>query len=118
MIVIDIISWIFLAAGSFFSVVGGVGIVRLPEFFSRLHGGGITDTLGAALIVIGLAFQKNGMRAVFFIMSWGIQNRFWSQSGGRRRYWSSPYRKNESLKFEIRFRFRTAVSNSVAVPLS
>ena len=57
MIVLDIISWALLVTGSFFAIVGGVGIVRMPEFFSRLHGGGITDTLGAALIVLGLAFQ-------------------------------------------------------------
>lgn len=57
MIVLQIISWIFLLAGSFFAIVGGIGIVRMPEFYSRLHGGGITDTLGAALILIGLCFQ-------------------------------------------------------------
>lgn len=57
MIVLDIISWIFLLAGSFFAIVGGIGIVRMPEFYSRLHGGGITDTLGAILILIGLCFQ-------------------------------------------------------------
>jgi multicomponent Na+:H+ antiporter subunit G len=56
-ILLDILTWIFLLTGSFFALVGGVGIVRLPEFFSRLHGGGITDTLGAGLIVIGLLFQ-------------------------------------------------------------
>lgn len=60
MIVLDALSWFFLMTGSFFSIVGGVGIIRLPEFFSRLHGGGITDTLGAALIVIGLLFQVAG----------------------------------------------------------
>lgn len=54
---LDIVSWVFLILGSFFSIVGGIGIVRLPEFFSRLHGGGITDTLGAGLILIGLLFQ-------------------------------------------------------------
>lgn len=58
-IVLDIITWIFLLAGSFFAIVGAIGIVRLPEFFSRLHGGGITDTLGAALIIIGLFFQSH-----------------------------------------------------------
>lgn len=57
MIVLDVLTWIFLIAGSFFSIVGGVGIIRLPEFFSRLHGGGVTDTLGAGLIVTGLMFQ-------------------------------------------------------------
>lgn len=54
---LDIVSWVFLILGSFFSIVGGIGIVRLPEFFSRLHGGGITDTLGAGLLVLGLLFQ-------------------------------------------------------------
>lgn len=54
---LDILSWIFLLAGSFFSIVGGIGILRLPEFFSRMHGGGITDTMGAGLIVTGLLFQ-------------------------------------------------------------
>ncbi len=57
MIVLDIITWVFLILGSFFAIVGGIGIVRLPEFYSRLHGGGITDTLGAGLIVTGLLFQ-------------------------------------------------------------
>lgn len=54
---LDIASWFFLISGSFFSIVGGIGIVRLPEFFSRLHGGGVTDTLGAAGIILGLLFQ-------------------------------------------------------------
>ena len=54
---IDVLSWILLVSGSFFAIVGGIGIVRMPEFFSRLHGGGITDTLGAALIILGLFLQ-------------------------------------------------------------
>jgi len=57
MIVLDILTWIFLIAGSFFAIVGGIGIIRLPEFFSRLHGGGVTDTLGAGLIIVGLLFH-------------------------------------------------------------
>lgn len=43
-----------LAVGSLFAVIGGIGIVRLPEFYARLHGGGITDTLGAGLVLCGL----------------------------------------------------------------
>ena len=48
-IAVEIASWAFLILGSFFSIVGGIGIVRLPEFFSRLHAGGVTDTLGGSL---------------------------------------------------------------------
>lgn len=61
MIALDIVSWIFLVLGSAFSIIGGIGIVRLPEFYSRLHGGGITDTLGAGLIVVGLMLQSDGV---------------------------------------------------------
>ena len=56
-IVLQVLSWAFLLSGSFFAIVGGIGIVRMPEFYSRLHGGGITDTLGAALIIFALMFQ-------------------------------------------------------------
>lgn len=59
-ILIAILVWIFLISGSFFAIVGGIGIVRLPEFFSRLHGGGITDTLGAGLIMVGLLIHGIG----------------------------------------------------------
>ena len=52
--VLPILSGILLVAGGLFSIVGGIGIVRLPEFYSRLHGGGITDTAGAAMILTGL----------------------------------------------------------------
>jgi multicomponent Na+:H+ antiporter subunit G len=55
--VVDVISFVFLLAGSFFAVVGGIGLIRLPCFFARFHGAGITDTLGAGLILIGLMFQ-------------------------------------------------------------
>ncbi|TWU03466.1 monovalent cation/H(+) antiporter subunit G [Neorhodopirellula pilleata] len=56
MIVLEFIGCFFLIAGAVFSIIGGVGLVRLPEFFSRMHGGGITDTMGAGLVVIGLMF--------------------------------------------------------------
>lgn len=54
MIAVDIIAVLLLAVGSIFAIIGGVGIIRLPEFFSRLHGAGITDTMGAGLILAGL----------------------------------------------------------------
>ena len=56
-LLVDVISWACILSGSFFAVVGGIGIVRLPDFYTRLHGGGITDTMGAGLILLGLMFQ-------------------------------------------------------------
>jgi multicomponent Na+:H+ antiporter subunit G len=56
-LLLDILSAIFLVSGSLFAIIGGLGVLRFPDFFSRLHGGGITDTMGAGLIMLGLVFQ-------------------------------------------------------------
>lgn len=56
-VILDIISWIFLLGGSFFCLTGAVGLLRFPEFFSRIHAASLTDTLGASMILIGLMFQ-------------------------------------------------------------
>ncbi len=61
----DVVTWIFLLAGSFFAVVGGIGIVRLPDFYTRIHGAGITDTMGAGLILVGLMFQSGWSLVTF-----------------------------------------------------
>jgi len=55
--VVEIGSWGFLLAGAFFVVTGGVGLIRFPDFFTRLHPAGVTDTMGAGLTLIGLMLQ-------------------------------------------------------------
>jgi len=54
---LDVLSGIFLIAGGALGVLGGIGLLRFPDFYSRLHAAGITDTLVAFLIVIGLMLQ-------------------------------------------------------------
>ena len=56
-VVVDVISWTCLLLGGGFCIVGGIGLLRLPDFYSRMHANGLTDTLGAGLILIGLMFQ-------------------------------------------------------------
>lgn len=56
-LVIDAVSWAFLASGSFLVVVGALGLIRMPDFYTRMHAAGITDTLGADLILMGLMVQ-------------------------------------------------------------
>ena len=53
----DILSWLLLVGGGFFLVVGGTGLLRLPDFYARMHAAGVTDTLGAYLILLGLMVQ-------------------------------------------------------------
>lgn len=54
---IDILSWILLLGGGAFGMLGGLGLVRFPDFYTRLHAAGMTDTLCALLIVSGLILQ-------------------------------------------------------------
>lgn len=54
---LDVLGWFFIGAGSFFLFVGGLGIIRLPDLYTRMHAAGVTDTLGAGLILAGLATQ-------------------------------------------------------------
>jgi multicomponent Na+:H+ antiporter subunit G len=54
---LDLLSWALLLNGSFFCVVGGIGIVKFPEFYTRTHAASITDTMGAGLILTGLMIQ-------------------------------------------------------------
>ena len=56
--VLDGLSWGLLLSGSFFVLVGGVGLLRFPDFFARLHAVGVTDTLGSWLMLAGLALQS------------------------------------------------------------
>lgn len=51
---VEIIVIIFLAAGIFFMFAGAIGLLRFPDFYTRLHATGKCDTLGPALIIGGL----------------------------------------------------------------
>ena len=54
---IDILSWISLTAGSFFVVVGAIGLYRMPDVYTRMHSAGIIDTVGAGLLIYGMLLQ-------------------------------------------------------------
>lgn len=55
-----LLTWIsaaLLLTGGVFGILGGIGLLRFPDFYSRLHAAGITDTLCALLIIAGLLIQ-------------------------------------------------------------
>lgn len=56
-LLLDVVSALMLLGGAFFVVTGGIGLFRLPDFYTRLHASGVTDTLGAGLILLGLTLQ-------------------------------------------------------------
>ncbi len=56
-IVLDILSWLSLGLGCALVIIGSLGLVRLPDMYTRMHAAGITDTLGTMMVMLGLAFQ-------------------------------------------------------------
>jgi multicomponent Na+:H+ antiporter subunit G len=56
-LVVDIVSWILMGLGAVFLVIAGIGILRLPDVFTRMHAASIGDTMGAGLILAGLMLQ-------------------------------------------------------------
>ena len=56
-ILLDAISWFCLVAGGLFCVVGAVGMLRMPDFYTRLHAASVIETLGGGLIMLGLLLQ-------------------------------------------------------------
>ena len=56
--VIEFSSALCLLIGSFLCLSGGVGIIRFPDFYTRMHAVGVTDTLGAGMILVGLMLLR------------------------------------------------------------
>ncbi|MDE0051063.1 MAG: monovalent cation/H(+) antiporter subunit G [Rhodospirillales bacterium] len=55
--IVDILSWISIGIGCAFVLVGGLGLVRLPDVFTRLHAASVADSAGAGFILLGLMLQ-------------------------------------------------------------
>ena len=55
---VDIASWALLAGGGLFCIVGGVGMLRMPDFYMRVHAASLCDTVGELLVLAGLALQS------------------------------------------------------------
>ena len=55
--VIDIASWILLTLGGLSVLVGGIGALRMPNLYTRMHAASVTDSLGAILVISGIMLQ-------------------------------------------------------------
>ena len=55
--VVEILSWFCLLGGAIFLLIAAIGVLRFPDFYTRLHAVSVCDTLGAGLVLVGLMFQ-------------------------------------------------------------
>ena len=56
-LVLDLASWVLLSAGGVFVLIGGIGALRMPNLYTRMHAASVTDTMGAALVLTGVMLQ-------------------------------------------------------------
>ena len=56
-LLLDIASWVLLITGGAFVFIGGVGALRMPDFYTRMHAASLTDTLGTILVLTGIILQ-------------------------------------------------------------
>ncbi|MBL4907543.1 MAG: monovalent cation/H(+) antiporter subunit G [Sneathiella sp.] len=57
-LLLDIGTWILLLAACIFLLITGLGMLRLPDLYTRIHAGGMADTLATFLVCLGLALQS------------------------------------------------------------
>jgi len=55
---LHIIAGFVISLGVFFLLIGSVGLIRLPDFYSRTHATGKSDTLGVMLVVAGIILTQ------------------------------------------------------------
>lgn len=76
--IVDIVSFAMLALGGFFVFMGGLGALRLPDLYTRMHAASLTDSLGTLLTLGGIMLQSGWSLAtvklltiLFFLMMTG-----------------------------------------------
>lgn len=56
-VILDVASWILIVAGGLFVFIGGVGALRMPNFYTRIHAASLTDSMGSILLLVGIMLQ-------------------------------------------------------------
>lgn len=84
------LGWVMVVAGLAFILTGIVGVLRLPDFYSRLHAVGKSDTLGVALTGLGVALldghPENAARIVIIVIFVWLANPTATHALGRAAY--------------------------------
>lgn len=57
-LVVDIASWVLMTIGGVFVLLGGVGALRMPDLYTRIHAASLTDSAGAMYIIAGIVLQS------------------------------------------------------------
>ena len=71
-LLLDILSWCLILPGCGFLLIGAIGVLRMPDFYTRLHAAGLTDTMGASFLAAGMLLQTGlnltGLKLVLILI--------------------------------------------------
>lgn len=71
--ILDIASWACFIGGGIFVLIGSIGMLSLPDFYTRSHAAGIVDTLGAWLILAGMLLQTHDLvNSLKLLLIWAL----------------------------------------------
>jgi len=97
---IDIAGVVIISLGIFFLMIGSIGLLRLPDFYSRAHATGKSDTLGLMMVFSGLiiieGFHMNSIKILLVMIFVGF---------------TSPTATNAIMRAAYRFRLRPWFKN-------
>lgn len=71
-LLVNIVSWISLVLGGLFCIVGAIGLLRMPDFYTRMHAASVIETLGAGLILLGLVLQAGFTLVAVKLLMMGV----------------------------------------------
>ena len=69
---VELLSWVFILLGSFLLLTGSLGLIRLPDFWSRLHAASISDTGGVLFLVLGMMLHVTTIWVFFKLLAIAI----------------------------------------------
>jgi multicomponent Na+:H+ antiporter subunit G len=56
-LIVELLSGLLIVSGALFVLAGGIGALRMPDFYTRVHGSSLTDSLGPVLVLVGLMLE-------------------------------------------------------------
>jgi len=69
---LDLCSWLLLVSGGLACVIGALGMLRMPDFYTRIHAASVSDAVGAGLILAGLLLQAGSALVALKILVVGL----------------------------------------------
>ena len=70
-LLIELFSYLFILIGSILILVGSIGLLRLPDVFSRIHAVGMIDTAGIGFIILGLLLHSGFSNTSIYLIIMG-----------------------------------------------